>query len=156
MYIIVIVLLAIAYLYWRSRGAAPTSAPTNTPTTTVCPQCTQTTCPTLTCPQTPCPQAPSCPAQAPCPIVTCPTCPNVVCPTCEKCPALSVPESIANGNIVEGGVYHCVSTGAVYKIENGVKRWYPNPTIYNKYGAPEATSVDCEWLEQIPGGRNFW
>lgn len=65
----------------------------------------------------------------------------------------SVPAPIAAGRMVEGGVYAC--DGRIIKIQNGQLRWYPNPTIYNKYGAPPytiATSADCA---AIPPGPNF-
>lgn len=147
MYAIIIVII-IAFVWYMSRSASTPVIKSDS----VIPQCPVA----LPCPQNSCPVAPPCPQNS-CPTAPpCPICPKVVCPACEKCPVLAIPASIANGSIVEGGVYRCLASGAVYKIENNTKRWYPNPTIYNKYGAPAITNVECEPLEQIPGGRNFW
>jgi len=100
------------------------------------------------------PVCPTCqtPVAASCPPPT-PPAPCPVCPTCQA----PIPASIAAGTVVNGKVYRCGTTGAIYIIENNTKRWYPNPTIYAKYGNPavDNTFSDCTPLYQVPGGPDM-
>lgn len=62
----------------------------------------------------------------------------------------SLPEGIS-----EGDVLHCPSTSGVFRIENGQRRWYPNPAIYAKYGRPQYRDADCTVIDSIPAGPDF-
>jgi hypothetical protein len=57
--------------------------------------------------------------------------------------------------ISEGDVIRCADDGMIVKVVGGQRRWYPNPTIYAKYGSPAARNVDCATLRSLPQGPNF-
>lgn len=61
-----------------------------------------------------------------------------------------LPEGISNGDVI-----HCTENGAIYKIENNQKRWYPNPDVYSKHGKPKSRAVSCNVIAAIPSGPNF-
>jgi hypothetical protein len=57
--------------------------------------------------------------------------------------------------LVEGQVVHEPKSGAISKLVNGQKCWFPTPIIYAKYGSPSYTSMSDFILDTIPNGPNF-
>jgi hypothetical protein len=55
--------------------------------------------------------------------------------------------------IGEGSVVRDKSNGRIFKIINGLKCHYPNPTIYTAHGAPHVTDFDAHVLAPIPEGH---
>jgi hypothetical protein len=55
----------------------------------------------------------------------------------------------------ENQTVRCNTNGYIYTLVNGTTQWYPNPTIYAKYGSPPYTNVDCNVIASIPAGPNF-
>ncbi len=62
----------------------------------------------------------------------------------------ALPAGIVNGDSVK-----CPEDAKIYKIENNRKRWYPNPTIYGKYGSPPFKTLTCAVLNSIPSGPDM-
>ncbi len=62
----------------------------------------------------------------------------------------SLPAGILNGDSVK-----CPEDAKIFKIENNRKRWYPNPTIYGKYGSPSFKILSCAVLNSIPSGPDM-
>lgn len=61
-----------------------------------------------------------------------------------------LPAGIADGDIIR-----CATTGGIYKVVGCKKQWYPNPTIYAKYGNPAFKNVDCAKVDAIANGPSF-
>ncbi len=62
----------------------------------------------------------------------------------------ALPAGIANGDSVK-----CAGDVKIYKIVNNMKSWYPNPTIYAKYGNPPFKVITCDELNRVPNGPNM-
>ncbi len=63
---------------------------------------------------------------------------------------LPLPPGFFNGNVIR-----CAVDGAIYRLEDNRRRWYPNPTVYAKYGRPPYTNVDCNIIDSIVPGPVF-
>ncbi len=61
----------------------------------------------------------------------------------------SLPPGINNGDVVI-----CPSNSAIYKIDNGKKRWY-SWEAYAGAGQPARKTVACDALDKIPNGPNM-
>lgn len=57
-------------------------------------------------------------------------------------------------SFANGSVPRCASDYKIYKIENGMKRHYPNETTYRKYPSDIKLQkdVDCNELNKCPNG----
>lgn len=62
----------------------------------------------------------------------------------------ALPDGVVNGDTIK-----CATAAPIYKVENNQKRWYPNPTIYSKYGSPAAKVLSCDAINKIPNGPNM-
>lgn len=74
-----------------------------------------------------------------------PTLPPEINPAGPSCP--SYPE------LSEGVVFRCPNNGAIMRVENCTKRWFPNPPIYAEYGSPPPTVTGC--FPNMPYGRDY-
>mgnify|MGYP001612161699 CR=1 FL=1 len=79
---------------------------------------------------------------------------TIDCETIDKIPRgvdlPSLPEGIYNGLNAR-----CATTDSVYLIEDFKKRLYPNPDIYNYFGNPDWTDINCNTINTIPSGLNM-
>lgn len=67
---------------------------------------------------------------------------------------MSMPPALPAG-IMNGDSVKCPEDAKIYRIDAGLKRWYPNPTIYTKYGAPPFKTLTCMVLNAIPSGADM-
>lgn len=59
---------------------------------------------------------------------------------------------LSQPTIKNGKIFGCSQTGAIYLIESGKKRHFPNETIYQSWGSPAFKYVSCTSLNQLPNG----
>ncbi len=61
------------------------------------------------------------------------------------------------GGLQEGQFIRCTTerNGAIYRLENGMKRWIPSAEAYAKFGNPVPTNVSYACGTAIPEGTPF-
>lgn len=62
---------------------------------------------------------------------------------------LPLPQGLSNGDVVK------CANGAIYRLEDNQKRLYPSLSVYEKYGKPVATNIDCKLLDTVIPGISF-
>jgi hypothetical protein len=60
-----------------------------------------------------------------------------------------------NIKITNGMTVHDNSDGAVYTIENGLRRWYPNGSIYASWGSPPYRRYAHMDIVYVPRGPDY-
>jgi hypothetical protein len=64
-------------------------------------------------------------------------------------PGISLPPGLSNGDVVR------CANGTIYRIENNQKRLYPSLSVYEKYGRPSVSDIDCKVLDGVIPGLAF-
>lgn len=69
----------------------------------------------------------------------------------QQCQAQSYKQQATDLASKPNSIVRCASTGKVYKIEGGQKRWF-SEAGYKAAGSPKFQDYDCRALDQIPDG----